>query len=110
MTNTPDAAAVVESNELKPCPFCGTEPTVSDEGAIYCPAGAHNCPIASWEMDREDWQRRPNASQAAAVIERYGEALHDLEWIISEIQMYEIRKDMAGALAKIKETLEETKP
>ncbi len=41
--------------ELKPCPFCGTQPTV-EQGRIKC--GNMQCPVVVGCDFRDEWNRR----------------------------------------------------
>lgn len=59
--------------ELKPCPFCGGEPKVTERNGLsffWCGECGTTSKIAKESEAREDWNRRPAEDDLKAEVER----------------------------------------
>ena len=56
------------SEELKPCPFCGGNPSVWEKGSLVNCAGRHNADI--FPMSKYEWNTRPIEDALQAEVER----------------------------------------
>ena len=95
------------SEELKPCPFCGSEAKVDDiiGRYAYCPnADCHLWRLEGEEIEIDEWQSRPIEYALRKQLDMAVEALEKIKraWTDNgSMHLYEAMKEASDALSEI---------